>query len=467
MGLTLSGACTQVLTGSNTYSGSTTIAGGTLQIGSGGATGSIGGTVAVADSGLLAFDRSSGTTSFAAAISGAGGLTQMGPNLLILTGSNTYSGSTTIAGGGTLQIGSGAAAGSINNTGQVTDNGLLAFNLSSGTTTLAGNISGSGGLAQMGGNLLSLTGSNNYAGPTTISAGTLAMGGSNALLGATRMSISSGAVLDLGRYSPTIGSLTGSGTVTNSVGGSTSTLTLAPVTGTTTFSGVIQNGNGQTALSLNGPGTEVLTGSNTYSGSTTIATGGILQIGSGGATGSINSTGGVTDNGTLAFDLSGPATFSKAVTGSGSLVQMGPGVLTLATSNSYTGGTSVSKGTLDIASAAALPTIGIVNVGRPGTVDLTSLLAVYLPSIADISTDADTSAGSNPAGRLVRRCARSPGDRGPGARQGPRWGGAPQRGFRARRRHASQRARAFHAGLAGRRHRGPARLCFAPRKRAR
>ena len=42
------------------------------------------------------------------AVSGSGGLTQMGPSLLLLTGSNySYSGATTIAGGGTLQFGNG------------------------------------------------------------------------------------------------------------------------------------------------------------------------------------------------------------------------------------------------------------------------------------------------------------------------------------------------------------------------
>ena len=70
-------------------------------------------------------------------------------------------------------------------------------------------------------------------------------------------------------------------------------------------------------------------------------------------------------------------------------MQMGPGVLTLTGSNSYTGGSSVSGGTLDVASPAALPSIGIVNVGLPGSVDLTSLLAGYLLSIPDTGMDSD------------------------------------------------------------------------------
>ena len=123
---------------------------------------------------------------------------------------------------------------------------------------------------------------NSYSGPTTISAGTLQVGSNTALGNSSAVSVSTGAVLDLDGYSPTIGSLTGSGTVTNSAASGTSTLTLTPAAGSTaTFSGIIQNGSGTVALTLNGDGTEVLAGANTYTGATTI-TAGTLQIGSGG-----------------------------------------------------------------------------------------------------------------------------------------------------------------------------------------
>ena len=89
------------------------------------------------------------------------------------------------------------------------------------------------------------------------------------------------------------------------------TLTLAPSAGSTTFSGVIRNGAGQLALTVSGTGTQVLAGSNTYTGATTITTG-TLQIGSGGTTGSINGTSGVVDNGLLAFNLAGTSTFARS-----------------------------------------------------------------------------------------------------------------------------------------------------------
>jgi autotransporter-associated beta strand protein len=50
-----------------------------------------------------------------------------------------------------------------------------------------------------------------------------------------------------------------------------------------------------------GAGTWIITGTNNYSGGTTIA-GGTLQLGNGGTTGDL--LGNVTDNGTLTFDRS-------------------------------------------------------------------------------------------------------------------------------------------------------------------
>jgi fibronectin-binding autotransporter adhesin len=109
-----------------------------------------------------------------------------------------------------------------------------------------------------------------------------------------------------------------------------------------------------------------------------------LQIGSGGAAGSINGTSNVVDNGTLAFDLSSSATFSKSVSGTGGLALMGSKLVVLTATDTYTGGTTVDGGTLDLAgtnnsyNGPSLPTTGIVNVDRPGTVNLTGLLAGYL-----------------------------------------------------------------------------------------
>ena len=132
---------------------------------------------------MLAFNLSTRRPS-RTAISGSGGLTQMGPSLLTLTGSNTYSGATTIASGGTLQIGNGGTRLDQQHQ-QRQRQRMLAFDAPS-TTTFTPAISGSGGLTQMASSLLTLTGNNTYTGPTTIAAGTLQIGnGSTGGIGST------------------------------------------------------------------------------------------------------------------------------------------------------------------------------------------------------------------------------------------------------------------------------------------
>ncbi len=79
-------------------------------------------------------------------------------------------------------------------------------------------------------------------------------------------------------------------------------------------------------LSVSGSGTLLLTGADAYTGATTVS-GGTLQIGAGGLTGSINGTAGVTDNATLAFNRSGTYTFGPAISGSGAVTMLGPGTL--------------------------------------------------------------------------------------------------------------------------------------------
>jgi fibronectin-binding autotransporter adhesin len=59
-------------------------------------------------------------------------------------------------------------------------------------------------------------------------------------------------------------------------------------------------------------------------------------------------TGNVIDNGTLAFDRSDAVTFGGVISGTGSLVQLGSGTLTLTGNNTYSGGTTVGAGTLQL-----------------------------------------------------------------------------------------------------------------------
>lgn len=87
-------------------------------------------------------------------------------------------------------------------------------------------------------------------------------------------------------------------------------------------------------------GTLVLTGTNSYTGGTTVAAG-TLQIGNGAAAGSI--IGDVSNNGVLAFNRSDATTFGGLISGSGA-VRLVSGDLTFTADNSYAGGTDIAAG---------------------------------------------------------------------------------------------------------------------------
>ena len=110
-------------------------------------------------------------------------------------------------------------------------------------------------------------------------------GTSNLLRKTTALSIAAGSSLDLGGVSQQVASLSDAalgsgGSVINSNTGSASVLSLSP-TGSKTFSGAIQGGGtlGMISLTISGVGTQVLAGSNSYSGATTIGQGKLVVDG--------------------------------------------------------------------------------------------------------------------------------------------------------------------------------------------
>jgi autotransporter-associated beta strand protein len=95
----------------------------------------------------------------------------------------------------------------------------------------------------------------------------------NILPTTTGLSIASSATLDLFGTSQTVGSISGAGTVTNSNPGTFSLLTVGGDGTSQTFSGTLQDGAGTLSLDKTGAGTLVLSGTNTYSGGTTVNAG--------------------------------------------------------------------------------------------------------------------------------------------------------------------------------------------------
>ncbi len=167
---------------------------------------------------------------------------------------------------------------------------------------------------------------------------------------ATDLRIAGGATLDLNGADQAVASLADSGgsggTVTNS-GAGPLTFTLNPGSGSATFSGRIADGGAGNAITLvkSGAGTQALAGDNAFSGGTTISAG-TLQLGAGGAAGSV--TGPIENDGTLVFHRSGSFTNAGAISGSGAVVMNGPGTLVIPadTINTYDGPTAVSNGTM-------------------------------------------------------------------------------------------------------------------------
>ncbi len=317
--LSKTGAGTLVLGAANSYTGGTTVGAGTVQLGAGGSLASTGaltvnggtfdlndhtqtlGTLSgpggTLDLGNGALTVTEGTSaSYAGVITGNGSLTKTGAGTLTLTGANDYTGGTTVS-AGTL------AGTTVSLQGPIHDNANVTFNQST-PGTYSDTISGSGSLTKSGSGTVTLLGSNSYDGGTIVNGGTLA--GTTVTL--------QGDILDnanvtfnqsaTGTYSDTI---SGSGSVTKA-----------------------------------GSGTVTLLGDNTYDGGT-IITGGSLHGTTVTLQGDIHIN---ASNANVTFDQAVNGSYTDNITGSGSLTKTGGGKLTLLGDNGYTGGTTVSGGTL-------------------------------------------------------------------------------------------------------------------------
>ncbi|EDQ0341239.1 fibronectin-binding autotransporter adhesin ShdA [Salmonella enterica subsp. enterica serovar Hartford] len=236
-------------------------------------------------------------------------LTKQGDGTLILSNTGNDYGDTEID-GGILAAKDAAALG----TGDVTIAESATLALSQGT--LDNNVTGEGQIVKSGSDELIVTGDNTYSGSTTISGGTLTADHADSL---------------------------GTGAVANS--------------------GVLQVGEGELENTLSGSGSLVktgtgeltLSGDNTYSGGTTII-GGTLTADHADSLG----TGAVANSGVLQV---GEGELENTLSGTGSLVKIGTGELTLSGDNTYSGGTTIDDGVLIAANVNALSGGDVDNSG--------------------------------------------------------------------------------------------------------
>ncbi|EGI6064473.1 fibronectin-binding autotransporter adhesin ShdA [Salmonella enterica subsp. enterica serovar Alachua] len=305
--LTKQGDGTLILSNTGNDYGDTEIVGGILAAKDAASLGT--GDVTIAESATL--ELSQGTLDNN--VTGGGQIVKSGSDELIVTGDNNYSGGTTIS-GGTLTADHADSLGS----GDIDNSGVLQV----GEGELENTLSGTGSLVKIGTGELTLNGDNDYSGGTTIDDGVLIADNADSL---------------------------GSGDIDNS--------------------GVLKVGEGELENTLSGTGSLVKTGTgeltlngdNDYSGGTTIDDG-VLIADNADSLGS----GDIDNSGVLQV---GEGELKNTLSGTGSLVKIGTGELTLNGDNDYSGGTTISDGTLianhaDSLGTGAIDNSGVLQVGE-------------------------------------------------------------------------------------------------------
>jgi fibronectin-binding autotransporter adhesin len=209
---------------------------------------------------------------------------------------------------------------------------------------------------------LTLSGDNSeFLGTVRLNGGTLKLGGGDNLSDSGEVELSAGTTLDLDGTNERLGGFFGDGGQID-VSGSSRLITGAN-DGDQAFAGTI---DGAGSLEKIGSGTLNLSGVNTYSEGTFI-NGGTLEISADNnlGTGVISFDGGALDvgthsvtidraitlesgGGTFANELNGTLSLDGVISGVGGLTKTGSGVTALGGANTYSGGTFINGGTLEI-----------------------------------------------------------------------------------------------------------------------
>ena len=454
------GAGTLVLGNDNQYGGGTTVNGGTVQVARDANLGAAAGTVALNDARLAStgtfstaraatltgngtFDTATGTTlGWSGDIGGAGALVKTGQGTLVLGGDNQYAGGTTVN-AGAVQVARdanlGAAAGAVAlNDARLASTGTFStaraatltgngtFDTADGTTLgWTGDIGGAGALVKTGQGTLVLDGDNQYAGGTTVNAGTVQVS-RDANLGAAAgaVALNDARLASTGTFSTArAATLTGNGTFDTADG---------------TALGWTGDIGGAGALVKEGLGTLVLDGDNQYGGGTTVNAGTVqvardANLGAAGgavrlqgatlaSTGSFASARALTlgaAGGTFATLGATTLGWDAAIDGAGGLTKTGAGDLVLSQANTYAGPTLIKEGRLAVNGSIASPVTidpggvlggtgrvlgAVANSGTvaPGnSIGTLTIVGNYAGTGGRLEMEAQLGGDASPADRLV------------------------------------------------------------------
>jgi autotransporter-associated beta strand protein len=337
---------------------------------------------------------SSGTFAGTGIVNLTGGVLETSRSLVTATSSLATGTGTVNFNGGTLRaLGTSAdfiavTAANVKDGGAVIDTN--SFDITISQRLLNG---GAGGLTKQGAGTLTLSGSNSYAGSTTVTAGTLKAGHVNAF-SAAAVTVASGATLDINALAIGNAITNNGGTLSNA----------GAYAGTQTLAGAASYGALAGTLSVVSGGSATLSGA--MSGTISIAAGGAAALSAGGSL----AQAALTNNGTFIIDRTDSLSLATVISGSGGLTKRGAGTLTLTGSSTSTGPTSVvagklavngvlGSGTLSVAAAAWLSgtgTIGgpVVVQGSLGPGNSPGLLAVKSLELQTTSTTAMEIAGT-------------------------------------------------------------------------
>ena len=408
-GITKSSAGTMILAGTNTYTGTTTLSAGVLQLGNANAvqnstvsigvanglkfstgigTFNLGGlsgasNLSLDDGGAgvtLSVGANNANTTYSGTLSdvfGGGALTKVGSGTLTLSSSNSYAGATSIT-AGTLSLtgsltgtsGTTISGGTLSLTGSLTAGKPISTSV---TGVLnegpAGVISGAATFTQGSSGTSILSGANTYTGATTISAGSLSINSINN---------KSGVACAIGQ--PTTN--TTARIIMGSAGANTGTLI---------YTGAAASTDRNIAIGIN-------SGTSADTGGATIENDGSGSLTFSNAVFNLALTS-ASANRTLTLQGSNSGTISGVIANNRAsalvaLTKAGNGTWVLAGTNTYTGATTLSAGTLSVAASANLGGAAANLVFDGGTLQITGTdLADFTTIGHSVSFNANKSVG--------------------------------------------------------------------------